>query len=180
MFPPIEANLLGWLTAIAAVSLLPHALLMASTVHPGTVTLRRVLAAVVFGFPLTLVAGMLFGAPCSWNAAQWAMMQAIVTVLPFALYTRVASAEDALRFIAEKDNVVNESAALVLPGCFSLLGSWMGSVLIPLDWNVPYQIFPICNTYGSALGLVAGWMYVLVKRLLVFATSAQIVRGSCC
>jgi hypothetical protein len=133
MFPPIEANLLGWLTAIAAVSLLPHALLMASTVHPGTVTLRRVLAAVVFGFPLTLVAGMLFGAPCSWNAAQWAMMQAIVTVLPFALYTRV-----------------------------------------------PYQIFPICNTYGSALGLVAGWMYVLVKRLLVFATSAQIVRGSCC
>eukprot|EP01080_Neovahlkampfia_damariscottae_P007102 gene7102-11265_t len=36
------------------------------------------------------------------------------------------------------------------------VGIWFGAFVIPLDWDVPWQKFPISLTHGSVLGFFVG------------------------
>eukprot|EP01132_Coremiostelium_polycephalum_P003169 gene3169-3968_t len=39
---------------------------------------------------------------------------------------------------------------------FSILGAWVGGFAIPLDWDRPWQVWPISCVYGSLLGHILG------------------------
>jgi hypothetical protein len=43
-----------------------------------------------------------------------------------------------------------------LPAALSLAGSWAGACAAPLDWDEPWQAWPVASTYGSVGGLLAG------------------------
>ncbi|XP_012582926.1 PREDICTED: phosphatidylinositol-glycan biosynthesis class F protein isoform X2 [Condylura cristata] len=51
------------------------------------------------------------------------------------------------------------------------LGSWLGAFPIPLDWERPWQVWPISCTLGATFGYVAGlvisplWIYWNRKQL---------------
>ncbi|KAM6220174.1 phosphatidylinositol-glycan biosynthesis class F protein isoform 2-T2 [Rhynchocyon petersi] len=53
----------------------------------------------------------------------------------------------------------------------SILGSWLGAFPIPLDWDRPWQVWPISCTLGATFGYVAGlatsplWIYWNRKQL---------------
>ncbi|XP_060043524.1 phosphatidylinositol-glycan biosynthesis class F protein isoform X4 [Erinaceus europaeus] len=53
----------------------------------------------------------------------------------------------------------------------SFLGTWFGAFPIPLDWERPWQVWPISCTLGATLGYVAGliisplWIYWNRKQL---------------
>ncbi|KAM5292505.1 phosphatidylinositol-glycan biosynthesis class F protein [Ctenodactylus gundi] len=53
----------------------------------------------------------------------------------------------------------------------SLVGAWLGAFPIPLDWERPWQVWPISCTLGATLGYVAGlaasplWIHWNRKRL---------------
>ncbi|XP_058523971.1 phosphatidylinositol-glycan biosynthesis class F protein isoform X1 [Ochotona princeps] len=53
----------------------------------------------------------------------------------------------------------------------SCMGAWLGAFPIPLDWERPWQVWPISCTLGATFGYVAGliisplWIYWNRKRL---------------
>ena len=54
------------------------------------------------------------------------------------------------------DDARSRAALAVAPSCWALLGSWVASLVVPLDWEQPWQVWPIPCIYGSACGTVAG------------------------
>ncbi|XP_002757841.2 GPI ethanolamine phosphate transferase, stabilizing subunit isoform X3 [Callithrix jacchus] len=53
----------------------------------------------------------------------------------------------------------------------SFVGAWLGALPIPLDWERPWQVWPISCTLGATFGYVAGlvisplWIYWNRKQL---------------
>ncbi|OCT79328.1 phosphatidylinositol-glycan biosynthesis class F protein [Xenopus laevis] len=53
----------------------------------------------------------------------------------------------------------------------SVVGAWLGAFPIPLDWDRPWQVWPISCSLGATIGYVAGllmapvWIYWNRKRL---------------
>ncbi|XP_053568227.1 phosphatidylinositol-glycan biosynthesis class F protein [Bombina bombina] len=53
----------------------------------------------------------------------------------------------------------------------SVVGAWLGAFPLPLDWERPWQVWPISCSLGATLGYVAGlliaptWIYWNRKRL---------------
>ncbi|KAL8152078.1 hypothetical protein V2J09_021886 [Rumex salicifolius] len=45
---------------------------------------------------------------------------------------------------------------LCLPAYGAVVGSWFGAWPMPLDWERPWQEWPICVTYGGIAGYVLG------------------------
>lgn len=41
----------------------------------------------------------------------------------------------------------------------SLLGSWCGTIVVPLDWNCEWQVYPIPNIIGGILGSLIASIY---------------------
>jgi hypothetical protein len=50
---------------------------------------------------------------------------------------------------------------ILLPAYGSLIGSWVGGFAIPLDWDVPWKYWPVCNIYGFVGGLLLGEMMTI-------------------
>ncbi|KAK6906320.1 hypothetical protein I203_100305 [Kwoniella mangroviensis CBS 8507] len=46
--------------------------------------------------------------------------------------------------------------ALVYPVIGTLSGAWCGAIPIPLDWDRPWQNYPLTPTVGSILGFIVG------------------------
>lgn len=52
-----------------------------------------------------------------------------------------------------------------------MIGAWCGAVPIPLDWDEPWQKWPVTILTGAYLGYVVGkfaGMYVVGGKKLVF------------
>ncbi|XP_071723467.1 glycosylphosphatidylinositol anchor biosynthesis protein 11 [Rutidosis leptorrhynchoides] len=54
-----------------------------------------------------------------------------------------------------------------LPAYGAVIGSWFGAWPMPLDWERPWQEWPICVSYGTIggylLGMVASFCFVLFQ-----------------
>ncbi|XP_053642920.1 uncharacterized protein PIG-F isoform X2 [Cherax quadricarinatus] len=49
--------------------------------------------------------------------------------------------------------------------CFAiLLGAWLGAIPIPLDWDTPWQVWPLTCSIGAVLGEVGASLYVIAKQ----------------
>ena len=52
----------------------------------------------------------------------------------------------------------------------SLAGAWMGAIPIPLDWDRPWQRWPVTCVAGAdagfAVGTVLGWAWVAGKWVI--------------
>lgn len=45
----------------------------------------------------------------------------------------------------------------------TILGAWTGAIVIPLDWDRPWQSFPIPCVFGALFGYAASHLFMLVK-----------------
>lgn len=52
---------------------------------------------------------------------------------------------------------------------FTLFGSWLGAFVIPLDWDRPWQEWPVPCAYGAMVGFVIGNMFTLIGVFPKFA-----------
>jgi len=57
-------------------------------------------------------------------------------------------------------------SALFLPTVFSCFGSWLGTYPIPLDWNRPWQVWPISCVYGAIGGYFIGLLIGEIQKLI--------------
>jgi phosphatidylinositol glycan class F len=47
-----------------------------------------------------------------------------------------------------------------------LIGAWLGAVVIPLDWERPWQQWPVSCVLGSLLGQAVGAVGTIVLHLM--------------
>ena len=70
--------------------------------------------------------------------------------------------------------VQNHVAMTLQATCLSTcVGAWLGAIPIPLDWDRPWQVWPISCVYGSIAGYLFGWCWGMVglwKHFLIRKT----------
>ncbi|XXG54149.1 hypothetical protein AAC387_Pa03g2100 [Persea americana] len=54
-----------------------------------------------------------------------------------------------------------------LPAHGAVIGAWFGAWPMPLDWERPWQEWPICITYGAIGGYILGVLASLVLPLVI-------------
>ncbi|TDL27919.1 PIG-F-domain-containing protein [Rickenella mellea] len=122
---------------------------------------------------------ILFGAPISSHFSESYLLSvflAILVVFPVTYALRTPSfAPDTpslvhrltwTRLFAEISPRTALERALVYPACGAILGAWMGALPIALDWERPWQTWPLTPAFGA----IAGYILSTWGALLVSAT----------
>jgi len=132
--------------------------------------------AMSFIFHIVLV---LFGAPISSHLLQsylLALLFSLLTVFVPA-YTlgppSLASDSESLvrrltwiRLFAELSPRNPIERAIVYPAAGAALGCWAGVIPIALDWDRPWQAWPLTPAFGATLGYITGSLWAVTFSLL--------------
>lgn len=91
------------------------------------------------------------------QTASLAIMLTVLTVVPSCLTIGYEETVELLLNISTYSgdllsNIVKNNI------CFTLLGAWLGAIVIPLDWDRPWQVWPVPCYFGGLLGNVVGNM----------------------
>lgn len=110
------------------------------------------------------VIAVLFGAPLlskHFETLSFAILLTILTALPCCLHLGKGSVP--LLFTSLLEFEGNDIyLAFLINIRVTLFGAWVGAVLIPLDWNRPYQEWPIPCYYGAMTGSFLANLILLV------------------
>ncbi|KIO33132.1 hypothetical protein M407DRAFT_241161 [Tulasnella calospora MUT 4182] len=113
---------------------------------------------------------VLFGAPLTSHIPQTLLLSTLLSLLTFypSTYalglpslTSTSSAAQAerlqyVRLFSELFTRTHVERALVFPVIGTVVGCWLGAFVLPLDWDRPWQAWPLVPAYGSIFGYVVG------------------------
>lgn len=98
------------------------------------------------------------GAPFVQNQSRTlslALMLTILTVLSSCLTIGYEKTIDLFLNISTfSDDYMNNK--MIINICSTLIGTWLGAIVIPLDWDRPWQVWPIPCYFGGLLGNMIG------------------------
>ncbi|XP_013184528.1 phosphatidylinositol-glycan biosynthesis class F protein [Amyelois transitella] len=119
---------------------------------------------VLFGYFVGII---LFGAPaldCHEQTLMLSALMTLLTVFPLIAHVGVELSMQLLFNLKsyEKNTIIE---MLVNNSIITICGAWLGAVVIPLDWNTPWQQWPI----SCYLGAIGG--YLLSNVFTVFKVS---------
>mmetsp|Transcript_87795 Transcript_87795/g.128403 ORF Transcript_87795/g.128403 Transcript_87795/m.128403 type:complete len:271 (-) Transcript_87795:51-863(-) len=154
-------------TVLGALVLMPVFFFAALVMNEGVPLSALVKRAVISMFAGTFMAQAtftLFGAPlvmAVWKTLALSMLLGVTAVMPLGcslgsdikVWQRVISQND-LREAAE--------IQFYIPASFATVGAWLGAFPIPLDWDRPWQAWPITCTAGAVVGQSLGLLVVAV------------------
>ncbi|RAH41234.1 PIG-F family protein [Aspergillus brunneoviolaceus CBS 621.78] len=118
--------------------------------------------------PVLAILLVLFGAPFTTHHAQTALCAAHMALLAAVPLVYVHGVDGAVwREVWGAGRPADAVWGAALGTC---VGAWLGAVPIPLDWDRPWQAFPITILAGAYLGFAAGTLlgrtkWVYGKRL---------------
>lgn len=131
-------------------------------------TIRNLLKSVLTCGVMVLifhVAAILFGAPFlseQYETLCFATLMMVLTVLPVCLYLDSDNVYTLFSSLLDFDgNKLQEYFLMNIR--FTVFGAWLGAVVIPLDWNRPYQDWPIPCCYGAILGCFIGNLFSVLQ-----------------
>ncbi|KAF9224988.1 hypothetical protein BS17DRAFT_731777 [Gyrodon lividus] len=140
--------------------------------------LKEATAFTVCAAVATFVVAVIFGAPLASQHLQTALLASVVAILTssapaFALgYPFLATGTAAMinrltwtRLFAEISPRNAIERAMVYPAVGTVIGSWLGAIPIALDWDRPWQAWPLTPLFGGLGGYIVG-------ALIAFASSA--------
>ncbi|KAF9959865.1 hypothetical protein BGZ72_008639 [Mortierella alpina] len=116
------------------------------------------------------VFAILFGAGIVHQAKETSQLAAYLSLLTFypasfVLGTDVASW---FRIFIHSSPRTYTEAALYCQGMMAIFGAWLGSIVIPLDWDRPWQAWPVPCVLGAFLfyciGTLVGFVVGVVMR----------------
>lgn len=128
------------------------------------------LLCVMFSFFIGII---LFGAPVLDNHEQTLMLSTLLTLLtvfPLIAHSGVETSMQLLFGVKSysKDSVIE---MLVNNALLTVCGAWLGAVVIPLDWNTPWQQWPIPCYLGAIGGYLLSNVLTVLKVTLIAASS---------
>lgn len=110
---------------------------------------------------------VLFGAPVLTNHEETTMLVITLltlTFIPTSLHLGVDNALDILtRTYSQKSNIFVDALRINVQA--TILGTWLGATVIPLDWDRPWQVWPIPCIIGALLGYLIAHLITLIKML---------------
>ncbi|KAH8112802.1 PIG-F-domain-containing protein [Phellopilus nigrolimitatus] len=149
-------------------------------------TLKDALVATLaasFFFHVVLV---LFGAPLIGHFSKTyllALLLSLLIVYPnaYTLKTPALSSDPNalvhrltwLRLFVELSPRTPHERFFVYPAVGAVLGSWMGAFPIALDWDRPWQAWPLTLAYGAIAGHIIGSWVALLLNAVVFLADAN-------
>ncbi|KAK3094079.1 hypothetical protein FSP39_023958 [Pinctada imbricata] len=101
---------------------------------------------------------VLYGAPFFESVAEtfhFAMVMTSTAVLP-PLCALGINFSSWIRVFAQNKPELGPESVVQIVTILSILGAWLGAFPIPLDWDRPWQIWPITCVLGSILGHIVG------------------------
>jgi phosphatidylinositol glycan class F len=111
---------------------------------------------------------IVLGAPVGlkyWPATiYWSMLMSLFTFVPAACVFGASKLDwQHILFYSKLSNVVDYMISVPAHG--AILGAWLGAWPMPLDWERPWQEWPICVTYAAIGGHLIG---MLLSPVLIF------------
>lgn len=121
---------------------------------------------------------ILFGAPVFTHQEETTMLTITLTSLTFVPVSLHLGTDTALDIITgsqmQKGNVLVDAAKMNIQVTF--LGTWLGAIVIPLDWDRPWQAWPIPCVTGALLGYMIAHFITLAKTLPMLRLAKKIHR----
>ncbi|OAD56239.1 Phosphatidylinositol-glycan biosynthesis class F protein [Eufriesea mexicana] len=106
------------------------------------------------------------------------MLTATLTTLTFVPASLHLGVDGALEIItgaqSQKGNVLVDAIKTNIQA--TLLGTWLGAIVIPLDWDRPWQVWPIPCVLGALLGYTVAHFITLAKTLPMLRLGKKIHR----
>lgn len=146
--------------------------------HPvvirGPQNIRRFVQAIFLiasSVALAALVCILFGAPLFQNIDKTitlAVQLTTVSMLPLVLYLGPHGTMPYL--FCDHFELTSKSQTGYLDlvhynAVFALFGAWAASAVVPLDWDRPWQAYPVPNMCGALVGFFAGNVYSFVLAL---------------
>ncbi|CAH0725386.1 unnamed protein product, partial [Brenthis ino] len=128
----------------------------------------------LLGVTLSFFVGIiLFGAPFLEYHEETLMLSSLLTLLtvfPLIAHTGVELAVQLLFGLKNfsRDTII---AMLVNNALLTVCGAWLGAVVIPLDWNTPWQQWPISCYLGAIGGYLLSNVLTVAKVTLMSAAN---------
>ncbi|KAI0062589.1 PIG-F-domain-containing protein, partial [Artomyces pyxidatus] len=139
---------------------------------------------------------VLFGAPIATHLPHTALLASLLAILtvfipayalgppvlplPFLSQSTPSAAvvlnDTWVRVFAERKPHSAAERALLYPALGAVVGAWTGVIPIGLDWDRPWQAYPLTPAYGAALGYTIGALSALVVSGTVFLAAQDVDR----
>ncbi|KAF5957224.1 hypothetical protein HYC85_004449 [Camellia sinensis] len=95
---------------------------------------------------------------------NWSLLMSLFTVVPAASVFG-SSWTNWQQIFAHTKPIGSIDYMICLPAHGAVIGAWFGAWPMPLDWERPWQEWPICVSYGAMagymIGMVASFCFVL-------------------
>eukprot|EP00257_Ricinus_communis_P024640 XP_025012054.1 phosphatidylinositol-glycan biosynthesis class F protein isoform X4 [Ricinus communis] len=103
------------------------------------------------------------------KTVNWSLLMSLFTFVPAASVFGSSWSHWHRIFAHSKPNGSLEYM-ICMPAHGAVIAAWFGAWPMPLDWERPWQEWPICVTYGAMIGYLVG---MLVSLGFVLARSGQ-------
>lgn len=130
-------------------------------------TILKAIAMLLFSVIIFYIVAVMFGAPLFSSQEQTFMFSLLLTtlvVLPLLLNVGLNATVSILSTadVFEKDAF---NSVMSIAVRFALFGAWLGAVVIPLDWDRPWQEWPIPCSLGALIGHGVSQLFILSLNL---------------
>lgn len=149
--------------------------------------LREAVGFTLFATAVTHVVIILFGAPLLSHHLQTGLLASVVAILtafvPAFVFGYPSLASDAtallnrlnwIRLFAELSPRNPVERVVVYPAVGAVVGAWVGAFPIPLDWDRPWQAWPLTPLYGSLAGYIIASLAALAVNSLTWLAQEQL------
>ncbi|XP_073112834.1 uncharacterized protein [Elaeis guineensis] len=131
----------------------------------------RGLLGLPIGASINAFGAIVLGAPVGikylTKTIYWSFLMSLFTFVPAACVFGKSRA-DWQHILAHSKPMEVVDYMISLPAHGAVIGAWLGAWPMPLDWERPWQEWPICVTYGSVAGYLVGMLassvFILVLR----------------
>ncbi|XP_009615696.1 uncharacterized protein LOC107796664 [Nicotiana tabacum] len=119
----------------------------------------RGLLALPAGAVVNAAGATILGAPVGFEyfpkTLNWSLLMSLLTFVPVACVFG-SSWTDWHRVFAKTKTNGSTDCMICLPAHGAVIGAWFGAWPMPLDWESPWQEWPISVTYGAIAGYLVG------------------------
>lgn len=132
----------------------------------------KLVALLMVFLALFCVGCVLMGAPYHTQYEETlslSLLLTAITILPIALFLGATKTVQYLVYETFELNTTNDNwqlKALQHNAYGTLIGAWAGSIVIPLDWDRPWQAYPIPNIVGAVLGYTFANIYTFLTSIV--------------
>ncbi|KAJ6846467.1 phosphatidylinositol-glycan biosynthesis class F protein [Iris pallida] len=136
----------------------------------------RGLLALPIGALLNSFGAIVLGAPVGikyWiSTIYWSLLMSLLTFVP-AVCVFGSSKTDWQTVLSVSKLSESVDCMISMPAHGAVIGAWLGAWPMPLDWEKPWQEWPICVTYGA----IAGYLFGLASSMYIVLFRRRAIRA---